>query len=117
MTERLTYTYKAKEIGFHALGHLISWLRSPSRPHQIQETFCSLHIIKIAPVAQGQFSKEILQTVVPEGKPLVRPRDSGEPEQTTDIINYSPPLWTHMDLLTLNFYHHDILRMLLSQHF
>ena len=77
----------------------------------------SAHVIKIAPVAQGQFSKEILQTVVPEGKPLVCPRDSGEPEQTTDIINYSPPLWTHMDLLTLNFYHHDILRMLLSQHF
>ena len=77
----------------------------------------SAHVIKIAPVAQGQFSKEILQTVVPEGKPLVRPRDSGEPEQTTDIINYSSPLWTHMDLLTLNLYHHDILRMLLSQHF
>ena len=57
----------------------------------------SAHVIKIAPVAQGQFSKGILQTVVPEGNPLVPPRDSREPEQTTDIINYSPPL-CHMDL-------------------
>ena len=43
-------------------------------------------------------------------------RDSREPEQTTDITNYSPPL-CHMDLLTLNLYHHDIFRMLLSQYF